>query len=564
MIKIAISILIIFSFCNGVFGKLLEESNLKYSGSFRVPKGDLGEGTLLGAYGLAYNINNNSLIIGTHPVLDRKVVEISIPTIVNSADILELQTATVIQTPLDITEGHWDDLNDGDWPVSGRPGDFLVYGNHIIGSAWVYYDASGQTGDKSHFISSLDWHDEGANFRGMYAVGINPRGDYLANGGFVGGYMCSVPEEYQSILGGDILTGQCCIPIIGRTSLGPCVWVFNGKDLGNKFPVPAKMLLGYTIEHPTLGRYEDEMHKHFNRACGVTGVVLPKGFRSVVFFGNIGVGQTGNGDSCYGEVTHTQSEHNTFPNEIVVYAQDSMEIVNGDIVFHIDVGLSLPDPCYFIAKPVANLNYHMLGEVSSYDSSTGELNLYSDTDGSLGKGTGVYDSWEIHLSPEHVRRCFSLSQGLSEKGGSAYPYVYRIWLYALDDLLKVKNGEINPETGSSYKPWDIVPYDSINIDFPFEAEEKEIRGVAYDLNSQRIFILQAGADCLDSGCYPIVNVFRILDFDINQDGSVDINDVQLVVNVILGKVENSRADVNGDGSVTISDTQEVVNSIIGW
>ncbi len=51
--------------------------------------------------------------------------------------------------------------------------------------------------------------------------------------------------------------------------------------------------------------------------------------------------------------------------------------------------------------------------------------------------------------------------------------------------------------------------------------------------------------------------------DVNQDGSVDINDVQLVVNVILGKVENSRADVNGDGSVTISDTQEVVNSIIG-
>ncbi len=51
--------------------------------------------------------------------------------------------------------------------------------------------------------------------------------------------------------------------------------------------------------------------------------------------------------------------------------------------------------------------------------------------------------------------------------------------------------------------------------------------------------------------------------DVNQDGSVDINDVQLVVNVILGKAENSRADVNRDGSVTISDTQEVVNSIIG-
>ncbi len=49
--------------------------------------------------------------------------------------------------------------------------------------------------------------------------------------------------------------------------------------------------------------------------------------------------------------------------------------------------------------------------------------------------------------------------------------------------------------------------------------------------------------------------------DVNQDGSVNIQDVQLVVNVILGNVINSRADVNGDGSTNVSDVQTVINEI---
>ncbi len=51
--------------------------------------------------------------------------------------------------------------------------------------------------------------------------------------------------------------------------------------------------------------------------------------------------------------------------------------------------------------------------------------------------------------------------------------------------------------------------------------------------------------------------------DVNQDGSVNISDVQLVVNVILGSAESGRADVNGDGMVTISDVQAVANNIVG-
>ncbi len=51
--------------------------------------------------------------------------------------------------------------------------------------------------------------------------------------------------------------------------------------------------------------------------------------------------------------------------------------------------------------------------------------------------------------------------------------------------------------------------------------------------------------------------------DINQDGSVNVLDVQLCVNVFLGTITDpdliARADVNGDGSVNVLDVQAVVN-----
>ncbi len=64
----------------------------------------------------------------------------------------------------------------------------------------------------------------------------------------------------------------------------------------------------------------------------------------------------------------------------------------------------------------------------------------------------------------------------------------------------------------------------------------------------------------DIGAYEYVDY---ADEDVNQDGDINISDVQLVVNVILGNTTNSRADVNGDGSYTISDAQGVANVVLG-
>jgi hypothetical protein len=49
---------------------------------------------------------------------------------------------------------------------------------------------------------------------------------------------------------------------------------------------------------------------------------------------------------------------------------------------------------------------------------------------------------------------------------------------------------------------------------------------------------------------------------VNNDGAVNIADVQTVVNQVLGKVQ-ATSDINGDGVVNVSDVQLIVNAILG-
>ena len=52
--------------------------------------------------------------------------------------------------------------------------------------------------------------------------------------------------------------------------------------------------------------------------------------------------------------------------------------------------------------------------------------------------------------------------------------------------------------------------------------------------------------------------------DLNGDGQVDISDVNMAINLMLGKVEQTVAgDVTGDGKVDISDVNAVINAMLG-
>lgn len=289
-------------------GKRLQKSDLEYLGAFRVPQEDYGSpqysGFNFGGTALTYNPHNNSLILVGHNWY-QLTAEISIPNIVNSTNLTNLKTARVLQSFADTTEGNRQNIGEGGASVdtSGVPiGGYLVWGETLIGTAYGYYDA-GNVVKLSHFVSGLDFSTHG-DFDGMYRVGTTPA---VANPAFIDGYMATIPEEWQGQFGGPALTGNCCLSIISRTSLGPSAAVFDPADLGVMEPVPAKPVVGYPIAHPTLGTYGDQRRDVlYNGSMAIHGMVFPNGSSSVLFFG-----RRGTGDFCYGEGKSDPALHKT-------------------------------------------------------------------------------------------------------------------------------------------------------------------------------------------------------------------------------------------------------------
>lgn len=171
-------------------------------------------------------------------------------------------------------------------PYGDRVGGLLWVDGNLIVSTYLYYDADYSAKDSHHIHTKTASHKIGT---------LSP--------GAVGGFMAMIPEPYRKLLGGRILTGQSCLPIISRSSLGPAATAFWPGHLGKRNPVPASHLLGYPIDHPTLGRFEDTVcnPQGYNMATKVNGVVFPEPGDEILFFGTQALGKP-----CYGEGTASE------------------------------------------------------------------------------------------------------------------------------------------------------------------------------------------------------------------------------------------------------------------
>ena len=112
---------------------------------------------------------------------------------------------------------------------SGLIGGILHYGGAMYLTTYGDYDAG-------HSMRTSHWSGAALNaMSGPDAISndINP--------GLVAGYMAVVPAEWRALLGGPVLSGQCCISIISRSSHGPAAAVFDPADRKKK----AKLLQGY-------------------------------------------------------------------------------------------------------------------------------------------------------------------------------------------------------------------------------------------------------------------------------------------------------------------------------
>lgn len=265
---------------------LVQQANLIYKGAFRVPQlsvsGDAGTYDY-GGTSIAYNPANNSLfIVGYDP--QQYLGEISIPTLISSTTIGGLAIAKVIQPLQDPLEGKIDSVNPTD-PNAHKIGGVLPYNGNLFINVYSYYDG-GETQTTSQFIRPPNLSVSG-QLKGPYAVGtLYP--------GWVDGYMTLIPAEWQTLFGGPVLLGNCCLAITGIQSDGPAASVYNPSVANGSSTVPATLVLGYPYAHP-LGTGWGTTSDLFNGTTHIRGIVFPPGTRSVLFFGRQGIGTF-----CYG------------------------------------------------------------------------------------------------------------------------------------------------------------------------------------------------------------------------------------------------------------------------
>lgn len=300
---------------------LLSENQLQYIGGFRLPaESSNGEWFSFGGRTAAFNPAGPSLFVASYR---GAVAEVTIPTPVNSSDVNELPFSTFLQPFADPTEGRLDEIS----PIGVNVAGLLVYGNRLYGTVSIYYDAN-NTQRVSHFSRSLKLDQP--SFSGWSSVWQPDRS------GFVAGMMALVPSEWQATLGGPAVTGQCCIPIVYRTSNGPAAFSFDPAKVGQA-SVSATPLLYYTLEQATLGPWEGS-NPTYGATTQMGGFVAIAGTRTVLYFGSNGLGKHCYGDGtankaldettsadgvhlCYDPTTNSKGSH-AFPYRSQIWAYD--------------------------------------------------------------------------------------------------------------------------------------------------------------------------------------------------------------------------------------------------
>ncbi len=296
----------------------IEFADLGYAGAFRLPEGDrvgcnYGTGEHCFSYGGLFGVGPNgaSLYVRGHAWVGG-VAEVTVPVSLTLSS-----TAAVVQDIHDLADGEEVDPGEvnGQGPFAG-----LIHDGRLIVSGSTYYDADG-TQTNTHGVSGLDF-SVANDFDGWYrfspALAANPRS--------IGGYMTSIPVEWRALLGGPALTGNCCLSIIGNSSAGPSITVFDPAAVGVTSPLTGTTVLFYPLAHPL--EPETTQNEYFNFATQIEGIAFPPGTRSVLFVGRQGTGPYcyGDGAPC-GDVCNGSKGTHAYPYRHQIWAYDANDLL---------------------------------------------------------------------------------------------------------------------------------------------------------------------------------------------------------------------------------------------
>jgi len=322
---------------------LLQPADLRYQGCFRLPPYPVRYD--YPPRGLAYHPANDSLFVPGFAEFHGCGEVGLVAPIAGAASLSELHTAPALQPITDPSEGSWSALAYGG---GINMGGLLVHEERLIVDYYRYYDADGSQ-PTTHWARNLDLAAAGDYLGPVQLLVTDAVGTSHVHAGNVSGYMGHVPAAWQTRFKGPCFVGQSGVSIVSRTSLGPCVFTFDPADIGRVSPVPTTPLVFYPSAHPTLGPYtpgpgDPNPNVRFNGTMQVCGVLQPVGWRSVLFFGAIGVGKysygVGTADPsldgqpvpgepgvyyCYDPVNLAKGDH-AYPYEARVWAYDALDL----------------------------------------------------------------------------------------------------------------------------------------------------------------------------------------------------------------------------------------------
>jgi len=238
----------------------LTASQITYLGSFTAPQssvpGSTNNGDKLEYGGTALGIgpDGRSLFIGCHAQVDT-FGRISIPAIGGAASIVERCQPIPNFNAIANAQGRVNGL-----VVGGS----LFAGGKLYVNGYTFYDNTG-----GHIATTF----AGATIGTL----AGPWKMHPTWPGMFAGGMTTIPAEWQAALGGDALSGLCCISTIGRSSFGPAMFAFRLSDVSASNA--STWLVGYDEAHKTLGPY-DSAGEYYGMAMTMGGLGWLPGTRS--------------------------------------------------------------------------------------------------------------------------------------------------------------------------------------------------------------------------------------------------------------------------------------------
>jgi parallel beta-helix repeat protein len=346
---------------------LLHQSDMVYQGSFQLPGGNFGmeNGTFEYAgpltSGNVYNdpVHGKTLFMagyleGGYISDVASIAQIKIPSTLADSDVVgadNLPAASIVQGFDDPSNGKQSQILSG---VGTGHGNVLVYNGKLIGTASSDYDA-GCAQSKSAWVTSINFGQK-SQATGPYAFNSPVMPRLVA-----GGYLTLIPSEWQSLLGGKVVSGDGPWSIITCSNSGPSLHVIDADALVAQPPSSTNInsipLVYYDYNHPSLGEWNSNLpgqvingklvpsitvtdprgrgnftFAYNDSSAVIDGVLFPDGSRSVLFFGKKGMGAycygTGgaSGGDCY-DPDYTYKGGHAFPYTEFVWAYDANDLL---------------------------------------------------------------------------------------------------------------------------------------------------------------------------------------------------------------------------------------------